>query len=97
MSNVLHLLHAERVFRTDFSLSGSKALIRPEQKNMVRMKNIICKFSLPGGLVVDCCVGTFLVGKPYMQLSHHRRFFGRDLHSECVASILPQLAPFFDS
>lgn len=32
---------------------------RPERKNIAWMNDIICKFTLPCGLVVECCAGKF--------------------------------------
>lgn len=58
------------------------------------MKDIIRKFTLSAGLFVDCSAGTLPVTKACILLLQHRRFFGCDLDSECIASSLPQMALF---
>lgn len=63
MSNVPLLPQDERVFWNSSNLSGSKALLLPEQKNVLWMKDIMREFTLPSGLVVDCCDGTCSVAK----------------------------------
>lgn len=61
MSYVSGLLQDKRVFRTGSGASGYKALFRFEQKNIVWKKNIVRKFTLYGGLVVDRWVDRFSV------------------------------------
>lgn len=76
VSNVLRVAQDERVFWYVFSASFSKVLPRPGLKNISRMKDIICKFTLPGGLVLACCADTFSGAKACIILPHHRRFVG---------------------
>lgn len=58
------------------------------------MKDITHKFTLSGGLVVDCCADTFSVAKTRMLLPQYRGFLGCDLDFECVAFSLLQIACF---
>lgn len=55
------------------------------------METIVCKLTLPCGLVVDCCARKISVAKKCMLLPHHTRIFGCDLNSECITLSLPQL------
>lgn len=59
------------------------------------MKNIIRKFTLLGGLVLDCSACKFSVGKVYILLMQNRRIVGCELDLECVASSLPHLSLIF--
>lgn len=95
MFNVPRLPQDELVFRTGFSVFGSKALLRPELKDMLWMRKIIRKFTLPGGLDTDCCAGAFSVAKACTLLPQQRQFVGCDLESKSVASSLPYLAFIF--
>lgn len=74
MSNIPHLPPGELVCQTVSSASGCKALLCPEQKIIFRIKNTIHKFTLPSGLVVDCCAGTFSVSKTFLLQLQHGRF-----------------------
>lgn len=85
----------ERVFMTCFSASASKALLRPEQKSMVWMKDIFHKFTLFGVLNADCCAGMISVAKVSTYLPHRRRFIEGDLFPNCVASLFPQSVLIF--
>lgn len=93
--NVPCLLQDERVLQNGSIASGSKTLVRPEQKSMVWIKVFTCKFALLEMQIVIYCAGTFPVAKACMLLLHCRRFFGCDPDLEWVASSLPQMAPIF--
>lgn len=59
------------------------------------MNDVICKFTLSGGLVVDCCAGTFSLDKAGMLHQLQGWLVRSDFNSECVASSLPQMALIF--
>lgn len=61
---------------------------------MLCMMNIR-KFTLSGGLVLNCSAGAFSVANAYMLLPQYRRFAGYDLASDGVASSFPQLVLIF--
>lgn len=63
----------------------SEVLLCPEQNNVLWMKDTTRKFTLPDGLIVDCCASTFSMAKACMLLPQHRGFVVSDLDSECVA------------
>lgn len=56
MSIVPRLPPDEQFFYVGSSAFSSKALLHLEQKYMLWMKDTNCKFALPLGLNVDCCV-----------------------------------------
>lgn len=62
---------------------------------MLRMKDIISKLTLPGGLFGGCCAGMFSVAKACTVFPQHRRLVGCGLDPECVASSTPQFAVKF--
>lgn len=62
---------------------------------MLWMMDIFRKFTLLGGLVVDCCAGIFLVAKTCMILPQHRLFVGSNLDSQRSVMNLLQLALHF--
>lgn len=92
MSNIPRIPHDEQVFRAGSIKLGLKVLLHVEQKNMLWIQDIMRKFTLPGGEVVDFCVATFPLVMSSMLLPQHRRFGGCDLYSEGVSSRLSQLA-----
>lgn len=51
----------------------SRAL-RPEQKSVAEKEHFLSKFSKPGHLVVDPCVGDLATVKSCMMLRRHLRF-----------------------
>lgn len=55
MLNFPRLSQVDFIFRTGSSTSGSKELLRTQEKNMSWMKDIIHEFTLSGGLAVDGC------------------------------------------
>lgn len=95
MPDALPLLQDERDFHTGSSASDSMALLCPEQETMVCMKNIICKLTIPGDLIADCCAGIFSAVKACIILPQHKLFVESDLDLKCVALILLQLVLTF--
>ena len=75
--------------------SNSRAMLRPEQKSITLMSDIIEKFSKPGDLVVDPCSGTFSVAKACLLLPKHRRFVGCDLDPACLQHTEDRLIELF--
>lgn len=82
------LLKDKRVFHTVFAAFGFEALRCLEQKEIVGMKDNICKITLPVRLVVDGSAGTFLVSKTRTLFPRHRRIVAFDPDLQCVASNL---------
>lgn len=95
MSSVSKLTQDEQVFWASSSPSGSNILLCLGQKNMLNMKELIRKFTLPGGVVVDCCAVTSSGAKACMLQLQHRQFVGNDLDLECIASSPPRLTLIF--
>lgn len=92
ISSVPRVPQYERFFRAFSSASGSKVLLRPEQKNKLWITALILKFTLLGGLVVNYCSNKFIVTKPCMLLQRHRQIVGYNLDLECDASSHLQIA-----
>ena len=64
--------------------SGKFRMLRPEQKNISVMKDIVSKFSKPGDLVMDPFSGTCSTAKACLSLNKHRRFVGCELDENCL-------------
>ena len=69
------------VIRND---KGNLSSLRPEQKPVSLMKELICKYSKGGDIVVDMFGGTFSTAKACLELPEHRIFVGCDNDSSCV-------------
>lgn len=57
--------------------------LRPEQKPLALLKELICRFSQQGDLVVDLFSGTFSTAVAAFSLPQHRRFVGCELDTVC--------------
>lgn len=51
--------------------------LRPEQKSIAWMKDLMSKFSNAGNLMHGPCAGTLATFKPCIMLRKHRLFLGR--------------------
>lgn len=60
-----------------------KQLLRPEQKPLPILKELISRFSQPGDVVVDFCAGTFSTGIACFSLPNPRFFVGCEKDTEC--------------
>ena len=58
--------------------------LRPEQKSIRLMMEMVAKFSGPGDMVYDPNGGTFATAKACLNLHKHRKFFGCDFDERCV-------------
>lgn len=85
----------ERLFNAAPGSSGNKVLLRPEQKSIDWMMDLVSKFTKPGELVVDNCTGTSATAKPCMLLPQHRRFVGCAKDSDCFQEVLPSVVEVF--
>lgn len=72
MSSGLSLQQDKEVFPPGFSPYDSKALLHPEQKNILETKGIIRKLTLSRRPVVDYSAGTFSVAKKFIRLLWRR-------------------------
>ena len=63
--------------------SGKRPQLRPEQKSIQWMMELLEKFTLPGGCVLDFFSGTYSVAKACMSLKKHRKFIGGDADLNC--------------
>lgn len=57
--------------------------IRFEQKPIALLKELICRFSQPGDIVIDLFAGTFSTAIACFQLKDHRRFIGCEKDHDC--------------
>ncbi|MEM1002550.1 MAG: DNA methyltransferase, partial [Bacteroidota bacterium] len=98
VTNVQRPTAEEIVYMKDNNENGNAAnriMVRPEQKGILWMSNLIEKFSKPGDLVVDCFSGTFSVAKACFLLSKHRRFIGCDKDPVCLERTEDKLIEIF--
>lgn len=63
--------------------SSSSVMLRPEQKPLPLIQELVCRFSQPGDIVVDFFGGTFTTAIACFTLSDHRVFVGCELDKEC--------------
>ena len=54
-------------------------VVRPEQKKRSLLKEILCRFSLPGTQALDLFGGTCSCGSACITLLEHRKFLGCEL------------------
>ncbi|PXF46431.1 DNA adenine methyltransferase YhdJ [Gracilariopsis chorda] len=57
--------------------------VRPEQKCRALLKQLICRFSQPGDLVVEMFAGTFSTAMACVELPKHRNFVGCEPDKAC--------------
>lgn len=89
MNNVPALSVGERFYRTDSKgASSSKGnrpqMLRPEQKSVLLLKELIARFSNPGDIVVDLFGGTFSTAIAALTLPDMRIFVGGDSDAACT-------------
>lgn len=72
-----------------------KLFIRPLQKNMAWIKEIVLMFRIPGSLVEDGFSGTFSVGKTCLLVTKHRRSMRFQVVPSCMNEAVPQLIRLF--
>ena len=84
LNNVPRLLPREQIRVPNPGNGGTttKAL-RPEQKSLDLLKELISRFSQPGDLVVDMFAGTFATALACLQLPKHRCFVGCEPDDGC--------------
>ena len=83
MDNVKGPLQGERIM-----IRGDKGFkqLRPEQKGLAFMMELIERFSQPGDQVIDLCAGTFSTGMACLLLPQYRTFVGCDKDLDCVVA-----------
>ena len=69
--------------RVSSGSSGRTKALRNEQKPLALLKELICRFSQPGDLVVDLFSGSFSTALACLQLEHRRRFVGCEQDNAC--------------
>lgn len=68
----------------DFGRVSTRARrVRPEQKSVHLMKELVSRFSQGGDIVVDLFAGTFSLAFACFQLPQHRVFAGCELDEDC--------------
>lgn len=69
--------------------------MRPEQKNIALMEDIVQRFTRANILVLDAGAGTFSVGKAYMLISKHRAIVRRKADPQSRTEEMPQPILFY--
>ena len=64
-------------------MTKDRTQLRPEQKCVALLKELICRYSLPGDVVVDFFGGTYATGVACLSLEHPRQFVGCELDKSC--------------
>lgn len=88
LNNVLGVHGSQQVLRETSRSEGAAGMVRPEQKSIELMKDLLVKFSSPAEVVLDTCAGTFATAKVCMLLPEHRRFVGCEKDGECFSRSL---------
>jgi len=65
------------------------SLLRPEQKNVVLMWELVEQYSNPGDIVVDMFAGTFSTARDCLSVDKARKFVGCDADANCVNTSRP--------
>jgi len=63
---------------------GRSTFLRPEQKNVALIRELVEQYSNPGDTVVDRFAGTFSTAKACLSVEKARRFVGCDADPNCV-------------
>lgn len=58
--------------------------LRRDQKSVALMSELVCRYSLPGDIVVDPFGGTFSTAEACLNVEKPRRFFGADVKRQFV-------------
>lgn len=95
MNNVSRLRREGAVYMKQLSDSGYKTMLRPEQKGLGLLEDIICSSAGPGDLVLDVCYGTNETGQACLLFSQICRFVECEKDQNCVAEALQSLAETF--
>ena len=95
MDNIPRLPIHEVVYGERRSERNRRLMLRPEQKNVGWMKDLVAKFSRRGMLVVDPFAGTLAVAKACLMLDEHRKFVVSDVDEKCIRTALPSLVECF--
>lgn len=82
INNVMDLLPGEKLMARQADSKSMRAL-RPEQKSLALLMELISRFSNPGDIVIDLFGGTFSCANACMSLKQPRRFAGCEKDSEC--------------
>ena len=93
MDNITSVPHHEKVLMK--TKEGIEGMVRPEQKNVALMKELVSKFTSGGDVVVDLFGGTFSTAKACLDLPDHRIFVGSEMDQECVKLATPSLMAQF--
>jgi len=88
IDDIPHLPASERV--KEFSDKKS-SLLRPEQKNVAIMRELVEQYSNPGDIVVDMFAGTFAMAKACLSVGKARKFAGCDADANCVNTSRPSV------
>lgn len=60
-----------------------RKFLRPQQKPILLLKELISRFSQPGDFVVDLFAGTFTTARTCFSLTQHRVFIGSEIDNHC--------------
>ncbi len=85
MDNVPRLAPHEGLLwpRDRDSNSGRQGLVRPEQKALPLLQELVSRFSQPGDLVVDFFAGSFSTAVACFSVPQHRIFVGCEVEEDC--------------
>lgn len=95
VDNVPRVPPHEVVYSNLATEGGRRRMIRPEQKPVALLMDIINKFTSPGMLVLDCFAGTCSVAKACMNLPEHRKFVVCDKDADVINTSLPSVVDVF--
>lgn len=75
-ANVSSISPEERLFSESPGCLEKRLLLRPEQRSVEWMMDLVSKFCKAGGPVLATCASTSATAKAYLQPPEHRRFVG---------------------
>lgn len=92
MNNIPPVPTSEKVMK---KVTDRYVMLRPEQKNIDWMKELISQYTKKGDIVVDMFGGTFSTAKACFELPDARRFIGCEADEECVSIGMPHVLQRF--
>ena len=95
IDNIQRLTPHEKVCTDKLSENGRPKMLRPEQKSMALLQQIISKYTQPGDIVFDPFAGSYATGRACMSLPLHRRCIMGDKDPNCGKFAMRQLVEVY--
>lgn len=95
MNNIRPVRLKECLLCTAPGIAGKRVILRPKQKSVSCMLDLVSKFCNPGEPVVYTCACTLLTAKACLQQPQHRRFVDYEKNLMCFVESLRLLVEVY--